>query len=179
MYSVAYVKDLEQQVAGLQGKSPESTSQVHLESSNPSPGLAEGDIFQEVPVLADPMILSYLPSNSPLTAPGINVDFSLADDTLFSVSQPHLMQRAQDMSATQGSTPLSGGMQPLNRTNMADISIGDGASFFQTYFEMIHPRYPFLDVEECSGAYMIWKTGQLASCNDNGWSMCLVKLVFA
>ncbi|KAM0426121.1 hypothetical protein ACHAPT_008752 [Fusarium lateritium] len=61
----------------------------------------------------------------------------------------------------------------------ADVSIREGASFFQTYFEIIHPRYPFLDVEECSGAYLKWKTGEIDTCNDKGWSMCLLKLIFA
>jgi hypothetical protein len=62
---------------------------------------------------------------------------------------------------------------------MADVSVREGASFFQTYFEIIHPRYPFLDVEECSTAYLNWKTGEIKSFSEKDWSMCLVKLVCA
>lgn len=34
------------------------------------------------------------------------------------------------------------------------ISIPDAARYFQLYFDIVHARYPFLDVEECSKAYI-------------------------
>ncbi|KAF2014675.1 hypothetical protein BU24DRAFT_493228 [Aaosphaeria arxii CBS 175.79] len=59
-----------------------------------------------------------------------------------------------------------------------DVPVRSGAGYFQAYFELIHPRYPFLDVEECSKAYQQWKAGFVPSQNDI-WSKFLVKMIFA
>jgi hypothetical protein len=184
MYSVSYVKDLEQQVADLQGNRDQQTSELtiqdHLESCNPSLRTAQMNIFQDVQGFPDPMDLSYLPSVSSLGDAAFDFDFSHTDENLFSISQLPPIQRTPVTSTTEGASQSTGAAQTLNQSaaaTMVEISISDGASFFQTYFEMIHPRYPFLDVEECSGAYLKWKTGEIASCNDKGWSMSLLKLV--
>ncbi|CAK7207372.1 hypothetical protein SEUCBS139899_010182 [Sporothrix eucalyptigena] len=38
-----------------------------------------------------------------------------------------------------------------------DISVAQAASFFRTYFSVVHPQYPFLDMQLCSGYYLAWK----------------------
>lgn len=59
----------------------------------------------------------------------------------------------------------------------AEVSINEGASFFQVYFESIHPRYPFLDVGECNQGYEEWKTGRLLTSSSSPWRLYLVKMV--
>lgn len=186
MYSVSYVKDLEQQVADLQGNRDQqtfaSTSRDHLESCNPSLRTAQMNVFQDVQGVLEPMNLAYLPSVSSLGDVAVDFDFLHADENLFSISQPPPIQRTPVTSTTEGASQPGGAAQTLNRSvavTMAGISINEGASFFQTYFEILHPRYPFLDVEECSGAYLKWKTSEIASCDDKGWSTSLLNLIFA
>ena len=53
------------------------------------------------------------------------------------------------------------------------ISSDDAASFFVTYFDMIHRRYPFLDVGECSDAYLKYKAGVILT----GWPDFMINMV--
>ncbi|KAG7420585.1 hypothetical protein Forpi1262_v016227 [Fusarium oxysporum f. sp. raphani] len=117
----------------------------------------------------DPLHTFYLP---PITSQGNSFDlFSYQADNLFSISQPPPADPANYSADTTHC------LDPSIAAVMTDISVREGASFFQAYFEIIHPRYPFLDVEECSTAYLKWKTGEIATCSGNVWSMCLLKLV--
>ncbi|EXK75936.1 hypothetical protein FOQG_19303 [Fusarium oxysporum f. sp. raphani 54005] len=119
----------------------------------------------------DPLHTFYLP---PITSQGNSFDlFSYQADNLFSISQPPPADPANYSADTTHC------LDPSIAAVMTDISVREGASFFQAYFEIIHPRYPFLDVEECSTAYLKWKTGEIATCSGNVWSMCLLKLIFA
>ena len=54
---------------------------------------------------------------------------------------------------------LQGTRSELTIPPSTAISNDDAASFFLTYFDMIHRRYPFLDVGECSDAYLKYKAG--------------------
>lgn len=44
------------------------------------------------------------------------------------------------------------------------IPCAEIASFLHAYFELIHPRYPFLDIDECANAYL--KHKQTLSVTD-------------
>jgi hypothetical protein len=59
---------------------------------------------------------------------------------------------------------------------MDEIPTATGASFFRTYFQAIHPQYPFLSVKECGEWYNEWK---LTSSNGpiSGWPAFFVKMV--
>jgi hypothetical protein len=59
---------------------------------------------------------------------------------------------------------------------MEDIPTAAAASFFRTYFQSIHPQYPFLSVRECGDWYTEWK---MAPANNpiSGWPAFFVKMV--
>jgi hypothetical protein len=59
---------------------------------------------------------------------------------------------------------------------MDEIPTATAASFFRTYFQFIHPQYPFLSIKECGEWYTEWK---MASPNSpiSGWPAFFVKMV--
>ncbi|KUJ16886.1 uncharacterized protein LY89DRAFT_718614 [Mollisia scopiformis] len=63
-------------------------------------------------------------------------------------------------------------------TNSEQIPTATAASFFRTYFQAIHPQYPFLSVQDCGKWYNEWK---LAPGGDSisGWPAFFVKMIFA
>jgi hypothetical protein len=143
------------------------------------------DVFADGSNSTDPLY-SYLPPFDPA-----NYDLSMLEptDDLFSIIPPqaaHLptsravqQQQPPPPTVDQGSdttVPIHTLSQSTGPT-LSEVSINEGATFFQTYFEVIHPRYPFLDVEECSRAYLEWKTGVISIVHVSGWSSYLVKMV--
>jgi hypothetical protein len=137
------------------------------------------NIFQDVQDSIDPLNTFCLPISSPRNTI-FDFDLSYQDENLFSITQPPAIQGSQLTNPVEPESHSTGAAHSITQSTaitMAGISTSEGASFFQTYFEIVHPRYPFLDVEECSGAYLKWKAGEIATCNDNGWSVCLLKLV--
>jgi hypothetical protein len=59
---------------------------------------------------------------------------------------------------------------------MEDIPTAAAASFFRTYFQSIHPQYPFLSVGECGDWYTEWKMAP-ANAPISGWPAFFVKMV--
>ncbi|KAM6521736.1 hypothetical protein FALCPG4_011442 [Fusarium falciforme] len=182
-YSVSYVKDLEQQIANFQARlsqqTSETTAQVHTGSGGPLTRNTQENVYTELQGFTDPLNQFYLP---PIHSPGntaFTFDFSYQDENLFSIAQQPATQLNNSVDPGSCTTDISHSLGASADATMADVPVREGASFFQTYFEIIHPRYPFLDVAECSTAYLKWKTGEIATCNDKGWSMCLLKLIFA
>jgi len=57
-----------------------------------------------------------------------------------------------------------------------DIPTATAASFFRTYFQFIHPQYPFLNELDCIEWYNEWKLAP-ASKPINGWPAFFVKMV--
>jgi hypothetical protein len=93
-----------------------------------------------------------------------------SEGNLFSVN--HV---ADHDTITSSATPvhiLGQGSAPT----FAEVSVYEGALYFQVYFEAIHPRYPFLDVEECSRGYQDWKTGEIFMSGGHAWRSYLVKM---
>lgn len=173
MYPVSYVQGLEQRVAGLQGRldqqSAKSMTQELPESGSPLAPNLQTNIHPDLQGFTGHLDAFYMPS---VPSQGNSFDLSTFQaDNLFSISQ----QPPAD--EVNYSTDTTRSLDPSIAAVVTDISVREGASFFQTYFEIIHPRYPFLDVEECSTAYIKWKAGEIATCGNNAWSTCLLKLV--
>lgn len=57
-----------------------------------------------------------------------------------------------------------------------DIPLHAAASFFRTYFTVIHPQYPFLDTKICSDYYIAWRNS-LPNNTLVGWPAFFVKMV--
>lgn len=110
----------------------------------------------------------YTPAVSALGNTGFDF-LSYQDENLFSITQ----QPSSHFDNPADSVSYSGD------ATIADIAVREGGSFFQTYFEVIHPRYPFLDPEECSAAYLKWKMDEIATGDDQSWPTRLLKLVCA
>uniref|UniRef100_A0A0D2YER4 Transcription factor domain-containing protein n=1 Tax=Fusarium oxysporum (strain Fo5176) TaxID=660025 RepID=A0A0D2YER4_FUSOF len=173
MYPVSYVQGLEQRVAGLQGRldqqSAKSMTQELPESGSPLAPNLQTNIHPDLQGFTGHLDAFYMPS---VPSQGNSFDLSTFQaDNLFSISQQPPADEANY------STDTTRSLDPSMAAVVTDISVREGASFFQTYFEIIHPRYPFLDVEECSTAYIKWKAGEIATCGNNAWSTCLLKLV--
>lgn len=199
---MAYVTSLEQHVAelevSLQQQISRSTSGRLFGASHPLPAPCSTSpqidvtqfsttMFQDASGSTDPMILSYLP---PLYSGDTIYDQTLAElqqqESLFSITQQNPIHHARQTPispiavASVASAPIAATLDFFSTpaaASTSSVSIPEGASFFQTYFEVIHPRYPFLDVEECSRAYLDWKTGKVDLSGSSGWSSYLVKMV--
>lgn len=82
----------------------------------------------------------------------------------------------QALSATPLIAPILP-VQPVARhEGMDEIPTATAASFFQTYFQFIHPQYPFLSIKDCGDWYTEWKMAP-ANCPISGWSAFFVKMV--
>lgn len=112
---------------------------------------------------------------------------STFDDSIFGIgglSGSH--PSPPDLAALPAQTPLGSSRQanPLKQTivskqeGMDEIPTATAASFFRTYFQFIHPQYPFMDVKTCGEWYTEWK---MASADNpiNGWPAFFVKMIFS
>jgi hypothetical protein len=85
-----------------------------------------------------------------------------------------------DFTALPAQTPLANPRPILNsvarQEGMDEIPTTTAASFFRTYFQFIHPQYPFMDVKACGEWYTEWK---MVPANNpiNGWPAFFVKMV--
>lgn len=57
-----------------------------------------------------------------------------------------------------------------------EIPTATAASFFRTYFQAIHPQYPFLSVKDCGDWYEEWKMAPVGN-PISGWPAFFVKMV--
>lgn len=84
---------------------------------------------------------------------------------------------AQALSATPRMTAILPTQPVTVRPEVLDeIPTATAASFFRTYFQFIHPQYPFLSLKDCGDWYTEWK---MAPANDpiSGWPAFFVKMV--
>jgi hypothetical protein len=82
----------------------------------------------------------------------------------------------QELSATPRMAPNLP-IQPVARPEGVDeIPTATAASFFRTYFQFIHPQYPFLSIKDCGDFYTERK---MAPANNpiSGWPAFFVKMV--
>ncbi|KAH8895608.1 hypothetical protein GQ53DRAFT_820428 [Thozetella sp. PMI_491] len=78
---------------------------------------------------------------------------------------------------SSGLSNRSIGMHSTPGTAPNEIPLSAAASFFRTYFSVIHPQYPFLDIKICSGYYTTWKSRQRVELA--GWPAFFVNMIFA
>ena len=84
---------------------------------------------------------------------------------------------AQALSATPRLAASLPAQSITTRSEAVDeIPTATAASFFRTYFQAIHPQYPFLSIKECGDWYTEWK---MAPPNSPiaGWPAFFVKMV--
>ena len=84
---------------------------------------------------------------------------------------------AQTLSATPRMTASVPTHSIAPRPEVVDeIPTATAASFFRTYFQFIHPQYPFLSIKDCGDSYTEWK---MAPANNpiSGWRAFFVKMV--
>lgn len=84
---------------------------------------------------------------------------------------------AQTLSESPSLTAGTRNQILTTRTETLDeIPTSTAASFFQTYFQCVHPQYPFLSIEDCSAWYTEWKMAPAGS-PISGWPAFFVKMV--
>lgn len=92
-----------------------------------------------------------------------------------STSQPS-SRNALSSTASGNSAALGFQESSAKPEGVDDIPTGTAASFFRTYFQAIHPQYPFLSVTDCGNWYQEWKLAP-AGHPISGWPAFFVKMV--
>lgn len=183
LYPVQYIESLEARISDIEHEATLVTPEMSLAQpeSGPSRHIADTQInhaFANPQGASDHLDMTFMTPLDNSHNMMYGLDMLQSEDSLFFVSDvpshhtttsPVVQSDPAVMPAhisDQGSAP-----------RFADVSIHEGALFFQVYFEAIHPRYPFLDVEECSRGYQEWKTGSdsFVSTGD-AWRSYLVKM---
>ncbi|KAH9208009.1 hypothetical protein DL95DRAFT_428864 [Leptodontidium sp. 2 PMI_412] len=175
LYPIQYIESLEARISDIQHEATLVAPGMSLDQpeDGPSRRLADPQItndFPNLPSTSDQLDMTFM---SPLDTSNnmiYSLDMLQSEGNLFSVSDV-----ANYDTATNSAMPvhvLGQGSAPT----IAEVSIHEGALFFQAYFETIHPRYPFLDVEECSKGYQDWKTGEIFTSGSDAWRSYLAKL---
>lgn len=191
-YPIGYVQALENHAAMLEqtlnGQFPGSSND-HLSSSNPQPEARQSSFAASDPRdVIPPNYIVHLgaspevdrswwhPSQS--QQPEGNQITSLGSTGLNHSSPPDFAALpAQTFSAAPAveSNPLL--EKPVVRADGIDeIPTATAASFFRTYFQYIHPQYPFLDIQTCGEWYTEWKLAP-GSAPISGWPAFFVKMV--
>ena len=83
---------------------------------------------------------------------------------------------AQTLSGSPSVAPLRNHMLTSKTEKLDEVPTSTAASFFQTYFQCVHPQYPFLSIEDCSAWYAEWKMAP-AENPISGWPAFFVKMV--
>lgn len=175
LYPIQYIESLEARISDIQHEATLVTPGMSLDQpeDGPSRRLTDPQItndFPNLPSTSDQLDMTFM---SPLDTSNnmiYSLDMLQSEGNLFSVRDV-----ANYDTATNSAMPvhvLGQGSAPT----IAEVSIHEGALFFQAYFETIHPRYPFLDVEECSKGYQDWKTGEIFTSGSDAWRSYLVKM---
>ncbi|RDW66646.1 hypothetical protein BP5796_09395 [Coleophoma crateriformis] len=65
-----------------------------------------------------------------------------------------------------------------SNTHLAQLTIPAAASFFNIYFQAIHPQYPFLSLPDCGNWYQEWKSTP-DKTTLRGWPGYFVSMILA
>lgn len=168
IYDVSYVKSLEQRVAELE-------TRLESQHSKDTPGFTVEGAQQLSNFIVDdlqpmdPMHWQYSFCPPVITQPGTHslFDHSFLDPGGFNSLPAHVSVdtvgtlEAAISGHDQEFFALEPAMESSHKNDQSSqrlsISHIDAARFLYTYFNLIHPRYPFLDVDECSNAYLYYK----------------------
>ncbi|EXK77153.1 hypothetical protein FOQG_18130 [Fusarium oxysporum f. sp. raphani 54005] len=181
LYSIHYIESLEARISDLQHGATLTTPGMSLDQpiDGPSRHLSDPQITNGCSNPrsgSDQLEMTFMAplDNSNNIIHGL--DMLQSDDNLFSVSDvANHDTSANSVAHSDPAMPihvLGQGSAPT----FAEVSIHEGALFFQVYFETIHPRYPFLDVEECSRGYQDWRMGEIFLSSTDAWRSYLVKM---
>lgn len=180
-YPVEYIRSLESHVADLETK-----LQQHPVPPDPATFHTLDDSsyqFARSPVnfsfldtnFSQTLLAPLPPQQNPYQHPhpATNVDNMASSFPSYSNLDPNFMVtfplqspiNSQDLNRnaiSPNALDLHAGLGPAQHApppSAADIAIsaGDAASYFLAYFDVIHSRYPFLNVPDCSRAYLNWK----------------------
>jgi hypothetical protein len=177
LYSVHYIESLEARVSDLQNGATLATPGVSLDQPTDGPSRHIDNGLPNPQSGFDQLDMSFM---TPLDNPNhiiYGLDMLHSDDNLFSISD--VANHDTSVNSVAHSDPA----MPLHvpgdgpAPSLAEVSVHEGAVFFQVYFETIHPRYPFLDVEECSRGYQDWRLGAIFLSGTDAWRSYLVKMV--
>lgn len=93
------------------------------------------------------------------------------------VSPPSLEVQASPTSSRATQSPKT--VESTTQVEgMNDVPVLVAASFFRTYFQSIHPQYPFLSIQECGEWYTEWKLAG-SGVSLSAWPAFFVKMIFA
>lgn len=190
VYPVRYISSLETQVAELQGQRKEREqphSQSLSDTIGPSLSTATGPLqpgFPSLSLLASPSTIP-MEDISLSPTPGLhgapNDDSFMPDFNFLGHLQTSIVGQSPSISPPAALALNVVGTPELNspsRPKPISLSVVDAASHFLTYVEIIHPRYPFLEVEDCSLAYLAWRDSQeQAQGAQNSWHLFLATMV--
>jgi hypothetical protein len=188
MYPIAYIKSLEENAAQLKQRlNQQVTGAAFDQFYTAQPQSSENLVFDMLPNF---QVTDDAHQSQSLYLPPINMtdDYPCIRNSpqemsdLFPNSEPQLHHQSNmdrgPLAAFVGSPPTQEKLYRFLAESPIDTSVSTIASSFQTYFKVIHPRYPFLDVEDCSNAYLEWKANLvLPRSRTNGWPAFLVKMV--
>ncbi|MAD86138.1 MAG: hypothetical protein CL912_24525 [Deltaproteobacteria bacterium] len=175
LYSVQYIESLEARISNIQSEATLVDPRMSIDQPEDAPSrhLADPQITNEIsnpqstPDQPDMAFMAPLDTSNNMI---YSLDMLQSEGNLFSVSDVANYDTTTD---SPMSVPILGqGSAPT----FAEVSIHEGALFFQAYFETVHPRYPFLDAEECSRGYQDWKTGEIFISGRDAWRSYLVKM---
>jgi hypothetical protein len=168
VYEVSYVKSLEQRVAELEtrleSQHPEDTPSFTVDGAQQLSNFAADDLqpmdpmhwqYSFCPPVANHTGTHNLFGPSFFDSSGINPIPAHASVDSVGTLEAAISGHDHELFALEPAMESSHkNDQPLQRLSISHI---DTARFLYTYFDLIHPRYPFLDVDECSSAYLYYK----------------------
>lgn len=185
LYSVHYVESLEARISNLQHGATLAAPGMSLDQPIGGPHGHLGD--QQItdtngasnprsgPDLLELSFMAPLENSNNVV---YGLDMLQPDENLFSISDMDVANHdanANTVARSDPAVPIHGlglGSAPT----FEEVSVREGAVYFQVYFEVIHPRYPFLDVEECSRGYQDWRMSGFFPSSTDAWESYLVKM---
>lgn len=165
IYEVSYVKSLQQRIAELEARwesqNPEATLNFMVDEEQQQPSYFATDDLQPV----DPMHWQYSfypPTTRPhhpfeqfLDSSGIGLITTHNSADVIGPLEDAITPHDQESFGLEPAVEnLHKNVQSLQQLSISNL---DTARFLHTYFDLIHPRYPFLDVGECGNAYLYYK----------------------
>ncbi|KAK6381252.1 hypothetical protein LTS17_004309 [Exophiala oligosperma] len=193
LYSVDYVRSLEHRLADMEGRPHHQMPTHGLQPLPVPPMVTPQNKPGDVQVNVAPSIDTTQPQQQIFQPPINELDPQPAFSQAFAepdyISSTPL-QGAADYTENAGNTLASGDIDftftltpPRTVPRQPDdvpVSTSDAASYFFVYFEVIHSRYPFLRIQDCSSAYLDWKEHrQLPGSFQSTWHLFLVTMIFA
>ncbi|KAF6824118.1 hypothetical protein CMUS01_10388 [Colletotrichum musicola] len=181
LYSVHYIESLEARASDLQHGATLAAGGMTLDQPVDAPSRHLGDPtithtngVSNPPSGADQLEMTFMAPIDNSNNIIYGLDILQPDENLFSVSGVTNHDTHVDSVAPSDPAMPTHILGMGSAPTFAEVSIHEGAVYFQTYFETIHPRYPFLNVEECSRGYQDWRMGGIFPSSTDAWGSYLI-----